>query len=150
MNIYAMKNSDGSVNGYKSSVSFQSSVSPLMFSPESAVNEAVKSLDDNLRDWVLSNFPVTVKVLKILTTKKDEASTILIAGGKTYGLKEGDKLTIQKIEMLEGNPYPTEIGQIKVIKLAGENFAECSVSKGGAEILAHFNAAEKITCTLLK
>lgn len=168
MNVYAMKNPDGSVNGYKASVSFQmqvndvakgsstkaesfqSSVSPLMLSPESAVNEAVKSLDEKLRDWVINNFPVTVKVLKILTTKKDEASIILIAGGKTYGLKEGDKLTIQKIEMLEGNPYPTEIGQIKIIKLAGENFAECSVSKGGSEILARFNAAEKITCTLIK
>lgn len=168
MNVYAMKNPDGTVNGYKASVSFQmqvndvakgsstkaesfqSSVSPLMLSPESAVNEAVKSLDENLRNWVISNFPVTVKVIKILSTKKEEATTILIAGGKTFGLKEGDKLTIQKIEMLEGLPYPTEIGQIKIIKLAGENFAECSVSKGGSEVLARFNAAEKLTCTLIK
>ena len=52
--------------------------------------------------------------------------------------------------MLERNPYPTEIRQIKIIKLAGVNFAECSVSKGGSEILARFNAAEKITCTLIK
>jgi len=168
MNVYAMKNPDGSVNGYKSSVSFQmqvsdvakgnstkaesfqSSVSPLMLSPESAVNEAVKSLDEKLREWVINNFPVSVKLLKLLTIKKDEASSVLIAGGKTFGLKEGDKLTIQKIEMLDGMPYPTEIGQIKIIKLAGENFAECSVSKGGAEILLRFNAAEKLTCTLIK
>ena len=62
MNIYAMKNADGSVNGYKASTaftlkvnnvetgttteakSFQTSVSPLMLSPESAVNEALKSI----------------------------------------------------------------------------------------------------------
>ena len=62
----------------------------------------------------------------------------------------GAATQLEKIEMLEGNPYPTEIGQIKIIKLAGENFAECSVSKGGSEILARFNAAEKITCTLIK
>lgn len=168
MNVYAMKNPDGSVNGYKASVSFQmqvndvakgsstkaesfqSSVSPLMLSPESAVTEAVKSLDEKLREWVINNFPVTVKVLKVLATKKNEASVILIAGGKTYGLNEGDKLVVQKIEMLEGNPYPTEIGQIKIVKLAGENFAECSVLKGGSEILARFNAAEKLSCTLIR
>ena len=168
MNVYAMKNTDGTINGYKSSVSFQiqvndvakgnstqaesfqSSVSPLMLSPESAVTEAVKSLDEKLREWVIKSFPVNVKLLKILTSKKEEATTILIAGGKTYGLKEGDKLIVQKIEMLEGMPYPSEIGQIKVTKLAGENFAECTVLKGGKEVLIIFNSTVKITCTLIK
>ncbi len=168
MNVYSMKNPDGTINGYKSSVSFQmqvndvakgsstqaesfqSSVSPLMLSPESAVTEAVKSLDEKLREWVVKNFPVNVKLLKVIATKKEEATNILIAGGKTYGLKEGDKLSVQKIEMLEGMPYPSEIGQVKITKLAGENFAECSVLKGGAEILNRFNAAEKIICSLIK
>lgn len=168
MNVYKMKNPDGSVNGFKASVSFQlqvndvakgsstkaesfqSSVTPLMLSPESAVNEAVKSLDQNLSEWLVNNFSVTVKLLRILSTKKEKAATVLIAGGKTFGLKEGDKLSVQKIEMLEGHPYPTVIGQITIIKLAGENFAECSVSTGGSEIFERFNAADKISCILIK
>lgn len=167
MNVFAMRNPDGSINGYKSSVSFQlnvqdvekgnntksenfqSSVSPIMHSPEGAVTEALKSLDVSLQNWVVKNFPIQIKILKIVYVKKDEASTILIGGGKNFSLEEGNKLAVQKIEMLEGMPYPTEIGIAKIIKLAGDNFAECTILKGGAEILSRFNANEKLNCTIL-
>jgi hypothetical protein len=69
-------------------------------------------------------------------------------GGKTYGLKEGDKLKVNRIEMIEGKPYPSEIGEIKITKVAGDDFSECSVVKGGTDILAKFNAAENLSCKL--
>ena len=75
---------------------------------------------------------------------------VLISGGKSFGLKIGDKFLVERIEMLEGLPYPTRIAELKLLKLAGENFAECEVSKGGNELLSRFNAAEKIICTLNK
>jgi hypothetical protein len=81
--------------------------------------------------------------VKVFDTKK-----VLVAGGKEFGLKEGEKLIVERIEMLNGKPYPSEIGELKVTKLTGD-FSECSVSKGGKEILALFNAAEKLTCKLI-
>jgi hypothetical protein len=166
MNVYAFKNPDGSVNGYKASTSFQlkvvdvetgksteaqsfqSKVSDVMLSPESAVNEAVKSLEPDLANYFANNFPVVTKIAKIITTKKDAAVAVLIVGGKTYGLKEGDKLKVNRIEMIEGKPYPSEIGEIKITKVAGDDFSECSVVKGGTDILAKFNAAENLSCKL--
>lgn len=166
MNVYAMKNTDGSVNGYKASTSFQlkvndvskgdsdkaesfqTSVSPLMLSAESAVAEAVKSIDQALNEWVMTNFPVSVRLVKVLSSKKDGAESVLISGGKSFGLKVGDKFTVEKIELLDGLPYPTKIAELKLTKLAGDNFAECEVNKGGTELLSRFNAAEKIICTL--
>jgi hypothetical protein len=86
MSVYSMKNPDGSVNGYKASTaftikvndvetgkttesqSFQTEVSPLMLSPESAINEALKTIepklytvriiyDDNANDeWDTGNY----------------------------------------------------------------------------------------------
>jgi hypothetical protein len=167
MSVYAMKNPDGSVNGYKASVaftlkvndvetgktteseSFQTEVSPLMLSPESAVNEALKSVEPNLTAYFIKTFPLTTKISKILTTKKDAATTVLISGGKTFGFNEGDKLTVEKLEMIDGKPYPTQIGEIKIVKIAGDDFSECSVSDGGKEILSRFNAAEKLSCKLI-
>jgi len=166
MNVYAFKNTDGSVSGYKASTSFQlkvievetgksteaqsfqSKVSDIMLSPESAVNEATKSLEEGLSTYFTKNFPVISKIVKIISSKKDAATSILIAGGTTYGLKEGDKLTVNKIEILEGKPYPSEIGEIKITKVAGDDFSECSVTKGGTEILSRFNAADKLSCKL--
>lgn len=168
MNVYAMKNTDGSVKGYKSSISFQmkvtdvskgsssnaesfqTEVSPLMLSAESAVNEAIKSVDESLRAWVLNNFPLKVKVLKVLSLKKNAAETILVSGGKGYGLKVGDKLIVEKTELLDGLPYPTTIAEVKITKLAGDNFAEADVQKGGEIMLSTFNAAGKLSCTLIK
>jgi hypothetical protein len=84
-----------------------------------------------------------------LTSKKDAAATVLIAGGRTFGFRESDKLTVEHVEMLDGKPYPSEIGELKITKIAGDDFSECSVSKGGREILALFSAAEKLNCKLI-
>jgi hypothetical protein len=167
MSVYAMKNTDGSVNGYKSSVaftlkvnevetgktteaeSFQTEVSPLMLSPESAVNEALKSIEPKLSAYFIKTFPLATKISKILTIKKETAATVLIAGGKEFGFKEGDKLIVEKNELIDGKPYPTQIGELKVLKNAGADFSECSVSDGGKEILSRFNSAEKLTCKLI-
>jgi len=166
MNIYTMKNPDGSVNGYKASAaftlkvndietgttteaeSFQTEVSPLAMSKEQAVNQALQSVEPALNEYFSKTFPLTTNIVKILTTKRDVAATLLIAGGRTFGFNVGDKISVERVEMLNGKPYPTEIGELKVTKLAGE-FSECSVSKGGKEILASFNAAEKINCILI-
>jgi hypothetical protein len=167
MSIYSMKNSDGSINGYKASVaftikvndvesgntteaqSFQTSVSPLMLSPESAMNECLLSVEKNISDYFVKTFPLTSRIIKIIAIKKEAAGLVLIANGKSYGFNEGDKLLVEKIEMLEGKPYPTQIGEIKITKLAGDDFAECTVIDGGKEILASFNAAEKLRCKLI-
>ncbi|MDX6188397.1 penicillin-binding protein activator LpoB [Flavobacterium sp. FlaQc-52] len=167
MSVYAIKNTDGSVNGYKSSVaftlkvnevetgqtteaeSFQTSVSPLMLSPESAVNEALKSIEPKLSEYFIKTFPLTTKISKVLTVKKESAAVVLISGGKEFGFKEGDKLIVEKNELIDGKPYPSQIGELKVVKVAGNDFSECAVSDGGKEILSRFNAAEKLTCKLI-
>lgn len=167
MSVYAMKNSDGSVNGYKSSVaftlkvnnvetgntteaeSFQTEVSPLMLSPESAVNEALSSIEPNLTSYFIKTFPLTTKISKVLTTKKDAALTVLISGGNAFGFKVGDRLIVEKNEMIDGKPYPSQIGELRILKIAGDDFSECSVSDGGNEILSRFNAAEKLVCKLI-
>lgn len=166
--VYAIKNSLGAVQGYKASVafqmkivhvetglsteatSFQGKASDLMMSPESAVTEAMKSLQPQLEEYFRTNFPVRCKILKVLSSKKNAAEYVLINAGSEQGLKEGDLLTVEYVEMLDGKPYPSQISELKVEKLAGESFSECKVSrKGGKEILSRFNAGEKLECKLI-
>lgn len=166
--VYAIKNTNGSVKGYKGSVAFQMKVvdvatglsteatsfqgkaSDLMLSPESAVTQAMVSLQNELAEYFRINFPITAKILKILTTKKGGAETILIGAGKAQGVKIGDKFTISTIEMLDGQPYPSEIGDVEVIKLSGETFSECKVPKKiGATIQELFKTASHIESKLI-
>lgn len=167
MNVYTMKNSYGGISGYKASAaftlkvndvetgrvteaeSFQTSESPLAASKEQAVNQALASLDEVLYSYIAKTFPVTVNIVKVLENKKDVATKVLVSGGKTYGLKEGNALRVDAIELVDGLPYPTEIGEVKVASLAGDNFAECKVAKGGKQISAQLAAGAKIQCTLI-
>ncbi|MBQ9418047.1 MAG: penicillin-binding protein activator LpoB [Bacteroidales bacterium] len=167
MNIYTMKNTSGGISGYKASAaftlkvndvetgmvteaeSFQTTESPLAASKEQAVNQALASLDETLRAYIAKTFPVSVKIVKVLENKKDAATKVLIGGGKTYGIKEGDNLRVEAIEMIDGMPYPTEIGELKVTSLAGENFAECKVTKGGKQIASQLASGNRIQCTLI-
>ncbi|HAN76723.1 MAG TPA: penicillin-binding protein activator LpoB [Bacteroidales bacterium] len=167
MSVYAMKNPDGSINGYKASTaftlkvnqvetnktteaeSFQTEVSPLMLSPESAVNEALKSIELSVSSYFGKTFPLVTKISKILIAKKEKAVTVLIAAGKDAGLKENDKLVVERIEIIEGKPYPSVIGELKVSKIAGTDFSECTVESGGAAILEHFNSSQKLSCKLI-
>ena len=120
-----------------------------MLSSESAVNEALKSIEPHLTSYFIKTFPLITTISKVLTTKQDAALTVVIAGGKAFGFKEGDKLIVEKNEMINGEPFTSPIGEIKIVRIAGDNFSECSVSTGGKEILSRFNVAEKLTCTLI-
>lgn len=166
--VYAIKNANGSIKGYKASVafqmkivdvetglsteatSFQGKASDLMMSPESAVTEAMKSLQPELEEYFRINFPIKCKIVKVLSTKKDNADIVLVNAGSEQGLKEGHELTVSFIEMLEGKPYPSQIAELKVVKVAGTSFSECKVlGKGRKELLSRFNAGEKLECKLI-
>lgn len=166
--VYAMKNPDGTVKGYRASVAFQMKVvdvetglsteatsfqgqtSEMMLSPESAVTQSMTSLQEELEEYFRKNFPLQGKILKILECKKEAAVAILLNVGKNQGVKNKDKFQVEHIEMLDGKPYPSPIGEITVTKLSGDDFAECSVPKKmGAELLARFQSAEKLNCNLI-
>jgi len=166
--VYAMKNSDGSIKGYKASVAFQMKVvdvetglsteatsfqgqtSEMMMSPESAVTQSMFSLQKELEEYFRKNFPLSAAIVKILESKKEVAATILLNVGKSQGVAVNDRFRVEYVETLNGKPYPTVIGEIIVIKLSGNDFAECSVPKKiGAELQARFQAAEKLNCNLI-
>jgi len=85
-----------------------------------------------------------------LDYKKEVAGTVLLNVGKSHGIAVGDRFRVEYVELLNGKPYPTAIGEITVTKLSGNDFAECSVPKKiGAELLARFQAAEKLNCSLI-
>jgi hypothetical protein len=167
MNVYRIKNTDGSINGYKASAAFtlkvnevetgktteaenfQTEVSPLMLSPESAVNEALNSIDAKLNYYFVKTFPLITKISKILAVKRDIALKVLISGGKQYGFKQGDELTVEKNELIDEHTYSTKIGLLRIVDPPGDDFSECHIVKGGQEILSRFNAAEQLTCKLI-
>lgn len=161
--IYRMMNSNGTVRGYKGSVafqmkivdtqtglsseatSFQGKTSKECLSPEAAVTMAMESLQAEIYEYFRVNFPLTAPVVRVLND-----NIILISAGKLQGLKVGDKLEVESVEMLGGKPYPSKLGESKIKKLAGEDFAECEVNKKTAEAVKFaLSASAMVRCSLI-
>lgn len=160
--VYRIKNQDGSIRGYKASVgfemkvvdvatglsseatSFQGKASQECLSPEAAVTMAMQSIQNEIGDWFRNNFPVTCSVIRIIDNK-----TILVNAGSEQGVKQGDKLKIEAVEILEGQPYHKALGEIKIKTVAGPSFSECEVPKKTMELLkTYFDNAIKVICEL--
>lgn len=166
--VYRIKNSDGSVRGYKASVAFQLKVDDIAtqqttdamsfdgktskecVSAQAAVQMAMNSLEPALAEYVRTTFPLNAKIMKIVDADNGKAVTILIKCGKKHGVKVGDRFSVSAIEMLEGEEIPTEIGGITITKLVGEVFSECKVDKKTQQQLyGMFNANAQMRCTLI-
>lgn len=166
--VYRIKNTDGSIRGYKASVAFQMKVvdvatglsteavsfqgkaSQENLSPESAITQAMMSLQDKIYEYFRVNFPVTAKINRILSEKSGTAKYVLLSAGKMQGIRIGDKFTVESIEMIDGQPYPSRIGELTVKKLAGDMFSECETDKkAGLGITEKFKAGSRIDCKLI-
>lgn len=166
--VYRVKNSDGSTRGYKASVAFQMKVvdvatglsteatsfqgkaSQENLSPESAVTQAMASMQDEIYQYFRVNFPVTAKITRILSEKKGVAKYVLLSAGQKQGIHVGDKFTVENIEMIDGQSYPSLMGELTVKKLAGDSFAECEADKkSGFGIAEKFKSGAKMECKLI-
>lgn len=155
--VYRVGNPNGSTRGYKGSVAFQMKVvdvesglsteatsfegktSKECLSPESAVTQAMQSLQGQIYEYFRLNFPVTASVVRVLHN-----GALLVAAGSRQGIKVGDSFRVESVEIINGKPYPTVIGEAKVKKLAGEEFAECKVNKKTASSVG--DALSKKAC----
>lgn len=166
--VYAVKNGNGSLRGYKASVafemkvvdvatglsteatSFQGKASDEYMSPESAVTAAMQSLQGDIYEYFRVNFPVTAKIVRVLEEKGGKAQVVLLSAGSEQGVKPGDVFSVESVDMIDGSPYLSEVGKVKVIRVAGGSFSECKVGKDvGLVILEKFKAAGKLQCRLV-
>ena len=166
--IYRIRNTDGTVRAFKASVAFQMKVDDVASgetteavgfeskgskecaSPQAAVQMAMNSIQDDIAEYFRKTFPLVTKIAKIESEKNGSAETVLLKAGKKHGVKVGDSFTIETIEILDGEPLPTEISIATVTGLAGEAFSKCKLDKkGGQAVYDAFNAGKNIRCTLI-
>lgn len=117
--------------------------------PEAAISKAIKGIEDKVDDFVNKNFPATFPIVEIQEKdSKGSATKLMIAGGSGFNLKKGDKLKVVEVSIIEVNGKKLErkkdLGDLKITKVEDENFSTCSVSSGGIEINAKFEAKAKL------
>ncbi len=160
--VYRIKNPNGSVRGFKASVgfemkvvdvatglsseatSFQGKASDECMSPEAAVNMAMQSIQTEIGNWFRDNFPITCSIVRVVDNKM-----VIISAGAEQGVRAGDTLKVEAIELIDGYPYHKVLGEIKIKTVAGPNFSECEVPKKIMEqIRTYFDNAIRLNCEL--
>lgn len=117
--------------------------------PEAAISKAIKAIEGKIDDFVAKNFPSNFPIVEIQEKDgKGNATKLLIAGGAGFNLKKGDKLIVVEVSSIEVNgkllERRKEIGELKITKVEDDNFSSCSVSSGGIDINAKFEAKAKL------
>ena len=118
-------------------------------SDDEAFASSLSYLEADIDNWIGVNFPAVFTIYEIQEKdKKGNAEKILIAGGSGFGLKEGDRLKVVEILIMEVNgkkiERKKEIGILKITKVEDENFSTCKVKDGGIEINSKFEAKAKL------
>ena len=117
--------------------------------PQAAITKAIKDIEEKVDDFVNKNFPANFPIVEIQEKdSKGNAIKIMIAGGSAFNLQKGQKLKVVEVSTIEVNGKKLErkkdIGELKITKVEDENFSTCSVSSGGIEINARFEAKAKL------
>ncbi|MBL4746508.1 MAG: hypothetical protein JKY08_09105 [Flavobacteriaceae bacterium] len=134
-------------NGTKT---LSSSESKVLLTPETALQNAISTTEDELMEYIKSSFPIKVSIAKILEEKKGKALVLILKGGAGNGILKGQLFTAKFIDYSMGSPFPITIGKIKVIEVVNDNFSKAKVIKGGAAILKHFTAGNEIINEIIK
>lgn len=156
--IYRNKNVDGSVNGYKASIalqlkiinvetritskatSFDGKITKIMLSSESAVVEAIESMEADLLAYFYKELPLVGRILSYNPMNKTYMTNL----GSSDGFKTGVKFIAGTYSMIDGHKVFIPMAELKINKLYGQNQSECSVGKGKSEIEAAYLRGEKI------
>lgn len=113
---------------------------------QEAIDRAMGELEPHVRSFVNKAFPLEMRVANILQDKgsRKEKFEVWIKGGKSLGLKKGDKLTVryeytQKIDEETTAINFSNIGKLKVIKHSADGgFVICHFTTGEKEIRTKF------------
>lgn len=163
IDINKMLNTDGSTSGYKALLGLQISLIdaetnnvieaegfqsiPLktaMNSAARAVDEALMTMENTIRTYLLQAFPLKGRVVKITE------SGLVVNIGSNHGVRVGDRFALSVVEELEGESYEKQLGEAKVAKIAGPIFSDCNIIGNQKEVKEANNAGQTIKAILIK
>lgn len=114
-----------------------------------AINNTVEYLAVAVPRFIDTAFPVVGQILDILEEKKGEAKTVYINLGSAAGIKEKDKFDVFQVKTIAGKEMRTEIGDLTVSEVGGEDISTCKVSKCGALICQSVANPDKVKILII-
>lgn len=102
--------------------------------PDAAVVATTDFIKISMNKFVNENFKVESKIVAIEKAGKKGAETVYINCGTAAGIEKAQLFDVFMVKEVAGRKVRTNVGQLEVLEVQGEDMALCKVKKGGAEI----------------
>ena len=86
----------------------------------------------------------TIVEMKEANKKGDQAKSLYISLGSDSGMSKGQLLEVFEVKMIAGKEAELSVGNLKVEEVVASDLAECTVTKGGTEIMTAFRAGNEL------
>ncbi len=115
-----------------------------------AVNNTANYLIAAVPRFIDTAFPVVGRVLDIIAHKKEVATDVYVNIGSAAGVKPKDKFNVYQIKTVAGKEMRTEIGDLTIVEVGGEDISTCKVSKDcGAAIFQSIANPDKVKIVIV-
>ena len=105
-------------------------------SPEKAINGALSTIEKEIKDFIIEEFPLWGTVIaEDYEVKKDKLVKCYIDLGSNVGIQKGQMFVVYEIQKKAGKEIKKEIGRLKAEEV-DEEITNCKVSKGDKELKA--------------
>lgn len=118
-----------------------------MASEEKAVDDTRAKLGTMICNYYGHKYPWTGAIVEGATVKKDKQKEVYVDLGSGHRMYKGCKLIVYAVKTVAGRESRSEIGQLKVEEVQGEDLSLCKVTKGGDKIKTAVDAGETLVIT---
>ena len=108
----------------------------------STLNRVKQSMDNFVNEYF--KLSGTIVEMKEANKKGDQAKSVYISLGSDSGMAKGQLLEVFEVKMIAGKEAEINVGSLKVDEVVACDLSDCSVTKGGKEIMTAFKAGNEL------
>ena len=108
----------------------------------STLNRVKQSMDNFVNEYF--KLSGTIVEMNEANKKGDHAKSVYISLGSDSGMAKGQLLEVFEVKMIAGKEAEINVGNLKVDEVVAGDLSDCSVTKGGKEIMTAFKAGSEL------
>lgn len=112
------------------SYEFSGQSSGVNITQESSLQEALNSMNQTISSWIITKFPLKLKMVKILKESTKSVEEIVISGGTISKINIGDQFDVLYMDSTFNPPIPEIIGKGIVQNVLNENYCSLKITEG--------------------
>lgn len=136
---------DGTVVGTKN-VTYSGLTGNVGSTSDEAIVSTLARVKQTMDNFVNEHFKLSGQVveMKEASKKGDAAKSLYVSLGSDVGVAKGQLLDVFEVKSIAGREAETNVGSVKVDEVVAGDLSECSVIKGGKEIMTAFQKGNEL------